>query len=166
MMNKISNGKISRHWLKYQDNTKTLSGKVWIGYIWGAAIVETCLRMMIDPQKLRNKEVHGKKEATHQKKRNDKTAINVRALHDLEEIARSSYSFLFYQDVKQEIEQTSLVKLEEFIAIKTRPTHNNENKWAERAKSGVKLIVGWIKTGGKNNREIIERVEKRQRDHF
>ena len=33
-------------------------------YIWGAAIIETCLRMMIDLWKIRNEEVHDKEEAT------------------------------------------------------------------------------------------------------
>ena len=42
--------------------------------------------------------------------------------------------------------------------MKNRPIHNSVKKWVEKAKSGVKLIVGWIKIGGKNNREIIERV--------
>ena len=64
-------------------------------YIWGTSIVETCLRMIIDLWELRNKEVHGKEEATKQKKRKDKAAISVRALHDLEEIARPSDSFLY-----------------------------------------------------------------------
>ena len=32
--------------------------------------------------------------------------------------------------------------------------------------SKVKSIVEWIKTGGKNNREVLERLEKRYRDHF
>ena len=36
----------------------------------------------------------------------------------------------------------------------------------DKAKRGAKSIVGWIRTGGKKNREIIERAEKRQRDHF
>ena len=37
----------------------------------------------------------------------------------------------------------------------------------EKAKSGVKSILGWNKLGAKNNRDIIiERVEKQQRDHF
>ena len=35
-----------------------------------------------------------------------------------------------------------------------------------KGKSGIKPIVGWIKTGGGNNREIIERVEKQKKDHF
>ena len=39
----IFNGRISRHWLKHQGNTKTSSGKVQMYYIWGASIVETCL---------------------------------------------------------------------------------------------------------------------------
>ena len=110
--------------------------------------------------KLRNKEVHGKEEATKQQKRKAKVAINVRALHKLEEIARPSDSFLYYQDVEKEIEQGTAVKLEEFIAMKTRPIHNSVKKWAKGAKSGVKSIVGWIRTGGKNNREIIERTER------
>ena len=117
------------------------------GLYWKASIVETCLRMMIDLWELRNKEVNGKEETTKHKKRKDKAAISVRALHDLEEIARPSISFLFYQDVEQEIEQASGVKLEGFIAIKTSPIHNSVKKWAKRAKSEIKLIVGWIKTG-------------------
>ena len=58
------------------------------------------------------------------------------------------------------------MKLKGFIAMETRPIHNSVTKLAEWAKSGAKSIVGWIRTGGKKNREIIERVEKRQRDHF
>ena len=58
------------------------------------------------------------------------------------------------------------MKLEGFITMKTRLIHNCVKIWAERAKSGVRSIVGWIRTGGKNNREIIERVEKKQRENF
>ena len=46
-------------------------------YIWGASIVETCLRMMIDLWEMRNEEVHGKDKATKQQKRKDKAAIGV-----------------------------------------------------------------------------------------
>ena len=90
----------------------------------------------------------------------------MRDLHKLQEIARPSDSMLFYQDVEKEIEQGTAAKLEGFIAMKTRPIHNSVKKWADRAKRGAKSIVGWIRTGRKKNREIIERAEKRQRDHF
>ena len=50
--------------------------------------------------------------------------------------------------------------------MKTRPIHYSVKRWAERAKSGDKPIVGWIRTGGKKKREIIERAEKRYRDHY
>ena len=50
-------------------------------YIWGALIVETCLRMMIDLWELRNEDVHGKEEVTKQQKRKAKVAISVRTLH-------------------------------------------------------------------------------------
>jgi len=59
-------------------------------YIWGASIVETCFRMMIDLWEMRNEEVHGKEEATIQQKRKEKAAVTVRALHKLEEQARPS----------------------------------------------------------------------------
>ena len=72
----------------------------------------------------------------------------MKASDKLEEIARPSDSFLFYQDVEKEIEQATAVKLEGFIAMKTRPIHNSVNKWADRAKSGVKSTVGWTRTGG------------------
>ena len=70
-------------------------------YIWGALIVETYLRMMVDLWESKNEEVHGKEEATKQQKRKDKVAISVRALHKLEEIARPSDLILFYQDVEK-----------------------------------------------------------------
>ena len=41
-----------------------------------------------------------------------------------------------------------------------RPIHNSVKKWADRAISGAKSIVEWFRTGGKKNREIIERAEK------
>ena len=46
-------------------------------YIWGALIVETYLRMMVDLWESKNEEVHGKEEATKQQKRKDKVAISV-----------------------------------------------------------------------------------------
>ena len=64
-------------------------------YIWGALIVETCLRMMIDLWEMRNEDVHGKEEVPKQQKRKAKAAINMRALHKLEVIARPSDSMLF-----------------------------------------------------------------------
>ena len=50
--------------------------------------------------------------------------------------------------------------------MKTRPIHNSVKKWADRAISGAKSVIGWFRTGERKNREIIERAEKRQRDHF
>ena len=73
---------------------------------------------------------------------------------------------LFYQGVEKQIEQGTVVKLERFIAIKMRPMHKSVKKLADRAKYCAKSIVGWIRTGEKKKREIIERVEKQQRDHF
>ena len=87
-------------------------------YIWGASIVETCLRMMIDLWEMRKEEVYGKEEVTKQQKRKEKAAISVRDLHKLQEIARPSDSVLFYQDVEKEIEQETAAKSEGFIAMK------------------------------------------------
>ena len=115
-------------------------------YNWGASIVKICLQMMFDLWELKNEKVHGKEAATKQQKRKVKVAINVQALHDLQEIAHPNDSFLFYYYVKEEIEHTTAAKLERFIAIKTRPIHNSGSKWAEQAKSKVKSIVKWIKT--------------------
>ena len=50
--------------------------------------------------------------------------------------------------------------------MKTRPIHNNIFKWAKQAKSKVKSIVEWIKTGRNNNREVLQKLDKRYRDHF
>ena len=50
--------------------------------------------------------------------------------------------------------------------MKTRPIHNSVRKWEDRSISGAKSSLGWFRMGGKKNREIIERTEKWQRDHF
>ena len=83
----------------------------------------------------------------------------MRDLHKLQEIARPSDSMLFYQDVEKEIEQETAAKLERFVAIKMRPIHNSVKKWADSAINGSKSVVGWFRTGGNKNREIIERAE-------
>ena len=87
--------------------------------------------MMIELLEIRNKEVHGKDEATKQQKRKAKTAISIQALHNLQEkdCPKNSY-LLFYPDVEEDIEHTTATKLEGFIAIKTRPIHNSVSKWA------------------------------------
>ena len=141
---------ISKQWLEHQGNTKISSGKVWMDYIWGALIGETCLQMMIDLWAIRNEDVHSKEEATIQQKRKDKAAITVQAQHKLEEQACPSDSIQFYSDVEEAIKQAiAATLLERFSAIKTRPIHNSVRKWAERSTDKVKLIVDWIKTGGR-----------------
>ena len=67
----------------------------------------------------------------------------MRALHKFEEIARPSDSILFYQNVEK-IEQGIAAKLEGFIVMKTKPIHNGVEKWADRAISGAKSVVGWF----------------------
>ena len=79
----IFNGRILRHWLEHQGNTKTSKGRLRMDYAWGASIVETCLQMMIDLWEMRNEEVYGKEEVTKQQKRKEKAAISVRELHNL-----------------------------------------------------------------------------------
>ena len=121
---------------------------------------------MIDLWEMRNEEVHGKEEATIQQKRKAKAAITVRALHKLEKQARPCDSNLFYQDVEATIKLVSAATLEGFIAMKNRAINNNVREWAKRSTGRVKLIVDWIRKGGKNNKETIDRIEKRLRDHF
>ena len=118
-------------------------------YIWGAPIVETCLRMMIDLWEMRKEEVYGKEEVTKQQKRKEKAAVSAQDLHKLQEIARPSDTMLFCEDVEKEIEKGTGATLEGFVAMKTRPFHNSVKKWADRALSGAKSVVGWIRTGGR-----------------
>ena len=149
----------------HQGHTKTSQGRLRMDYIWGANIVETCLRMMIDLWEMRKEEVYGKEEITRQQIRKEKAATRVQALHKLQEIARQRDEKLFYADVDKQIETSTAATLEGFVAMKTKPIHNSVKQWADRAKLGVKSILGWIRTGGKKNREIIERTERRHTAH-
>ena len=71
-----------------------------------------------------------------------------------------------YTDVEKQIEISTAATLEGYVAMKTKSIHNSVKQWADTAKLGVKSIIGWFRTGGKKNREIIERTEKRQRIQF
>ena len=134
-------------------------------YIWGASIVETCLRMMIELWEMRNKEVHGKEAAAIEQKRKERAAITVRELHKLEEQSRASDSILFYQDVKATIEQVPAATLEAFIAMKTKAINNSVKKRAKWSTGRVRSILNWI-VRGTNNKEAVDRIEKRQRDFY
>ena len=103
----VFNGRISKLWLEHQGNTKLASGRVRMDYIWGASIVETCLRMMLELWELRNDEVQGKEEAAIEHKRKERAAMTVWELHKLEEHARPSDSNLFYQDVEETKERVT-----------------------------------------------------------
>ena len=94
-------------------------------YIWGASVVETCLRMMIDLWEMRNDEVHGKKAASREQKRKERAAITVRELHKLEEQARPNDSNLFYRDVEATIKRVTATTLEAFIPMKTKAINNS-----------------------------------------
>ena len=137
----VFNGRISKLWMEHQGNTKLASGRVRMDYIWGASIVETCLRMMIELWEMRNEEVHGKEAAAIEQKRKERAAIIVRKLHKLEEQARPSDSILFYQDVEATIERVPAATLEAFIAMKTKAINNSVQKWAKRSTGRVRSIV-------------------------
>lgn len=90
----------------------------------------------------------------------------MRALYDLQGIARSNDSFLCYADVEEKIKQAMASKLERFIGIRTRSIHKSVSEWAKWEKCGVKSIVEWINAKEKNNREIKDMVKKRQRERL
>ena len=114
----------------------------------------------------KQKEVYGKGEFTKQQKRKGKVASSARELHNLQEISRPSDAKLFYADVEKKIETATAATLEGFVAMKTKPIHKRVKQQADRAVIGVKSVIGWLRTGGKKNREIIERTENRQRIQF
>ena len=87
-------------------------------------------------------------------------------MHKLQEKARPSDAKLFYADVEKQIETSTAATLEGFVAMKTKSIHNSVKEWADTARIGVKSLIGWIKTGGKNNRDRIERNENRERRQF
>jgi len=68
--------------------------------------------------------------------------------------------------VEKEIEKGTAATLEGFVAMKTITIHNSVKQWVDRAVIGIKSLIGWFRTGGKRNREIIERIENRQRAQF
>ena len=115
---------------------------------------------------MRKEEVYGKEEGTRQQIRKEKAATRVRELHKLQETERPSDSKIFYADMERQIETSTAATLEGFVAMHTKSIHNSVKQWADRAKLGVKSIIGWIRTEGKNNREITERAEDRQRQRF
>ena len=121
---------------------------------------------MIELWEMRKEEVYGKEEGTKQQIRKEKAATRVRELHKLQEKARPSDAKLFYADVEKQIETSTAATLEGFVAMKTKSIHNSVKEWADTARTGVKSLIGWIKTGGKNNRDRIERNENRERRQF
>ena len=114
-------------------------------YIWGASIVETCLRMMIDLWEMRNDEVHGKEAASIEQKRKERAAITIRELHKLEEQSQPSDSILIYQDMEATIKRVPAATLEAFIATKTKAINNSVREWAKRSTGRVRSIVDWIR---------------------
>ena len=113
-------------------------------YIWGASIVETCIRIMIDLWEMRKEEVYGKEEGIKQQIRKEKAATRVRELHKLQETARPSDAKLFYADMERQIETSTAATLEGFVAMHTKSIHNSVKEWADTAKRGVKSLIGWI----------------------
>ena len=81
------------------------------------------------------------------------TAIGVWVLHKLQDQSQPGNVFLFYQDIEEEIENTTAAKLEGFIAIKTKPITNSVTKWVESTACKVKSRIEWIETWrtGKNS---------------
>ena len=63
------------------------------------------------------------------------------------------------------IERVPAATLEGFIAMKTRAINNSVKKWAKWSTGRVKSIVDWI-VRGMNNKEAVDRIEKRQRDFY
>lgn len=103
---------------------------------------------------------------TKQPKRKAKVGIIVQDLHKLQDQPGPSNFFLFYQYMGEEILHATAAKLMECIAMKTITINKSVNKWADWTRSKVRSIIEWIKTGGKNNKVVLEKLEKRCRDQF
>ena len=84
----------------------------------------------------------------------------------MEEKSRPSDSNLFYQDMKATIERVPAATLEAFIAMKTKAINNSLQEWAKQSTGRVRSIVDWIRVRGTNNKEAIDRIEKRQRNFY
>ena len=77
-----------------------------------------------------------------------------------------SDSILFYQDMEATIKCVPASTLEAFIAMKTKAINNSVWEWAKWSTGRVRSIVDWIRVRGTNNKEAIDRIEKRQRDFY
>ena len=84
---------------KYKNNNGTSSNGLYFGSINSRNLFtnDDC----VDLWEIRNEEVHDKEEAAKQQKRKAKAAISVWTLHELQDQARPSNAFLFYQDVEE-----------------------------------------------------------------
>ena len=63
------------------------------------------------------------------------------------------------------IKRVPAATLEAFIAMKTKAINNSVQKWAKQSTGRVRSIIDWI-VRGTNNKEAVDRIEKRQRDFY
>ena len=71
--------------------------------------------------------------------------------------------YLFHPDVEIVIEEATAIRLESFIAMKTKAIYNSMLRWADISTRSAKSILHYFQS---EKKEAIERIHKRQQNQF
>ena len=159
-------GKISQHWLNLHDSFSNNKSKHSQSYVWGASIVETTLRLMIDLWNLRNEEVHGKTVNEREQKRKHRLLKKIDECFAKITEMRPSDRCLMPENRDDFVESSTSNDLAEWLASHQKMINNSIEKWKKRSEKGTRNIGDWLKTVSERNKEILENIYTRHRDRL
>ena len=137
-------GHFSQEWEMLQGTTQLENGRVRNAYIWGASVVELCLRYSIKLWEQRNKDVHGHTKSDQEQLLIGKYSAEIDRLSLLQSQARPSDRFLFHgiSDLK---ESTTSNIMAQWIASRRPAIYNSIAMAKKGATDNTHSLTHWFK---------------------
>ena len=135
-------GKILTEWLHLPNSYSANREAVRPPYLWGTAVVETCIQQYITLWEQRNKEIHDPSNVLHLKKQ--RLAKTTRKLYTMRHKAQFKDAALFPENVEQFIETSTVHILKEYITMNKQTILRSAKKAGKAAARNTQPIYRYL----------------------
>ena len=137
-------GHFSQEWEILQGSIRLENGNVRSAYIWGASVVELCLRHSIKLWEQRNLDVHGHTKSDREKLLVSKHSAEIDRLGGLQSQARPSDNFLF-QGIPELTESSNSNNMAQWIASRRPAIYNSIAMAKKGATDNTHSLTHWFR---------------------
>ena len=155
-------GRIACQWLDLHPSYFA-NNKYHENYIWGASLVETILRGVLDLWKARNDEVYGKADDKDDTRQRELLTHRIKQIQQKRDSVRPGDHFLFITDTEEFCKKATVAQMTTYISSTKDAIKNSIKQVKNFSIEGVTSILQYIKPKDKDG---IPKLMQRLRDKF